>query len=78
VVARFGLWDKDYETFDTRDSVTLTARFFDFKLVLFAFLDWLVERSFKVHAFHFIQFLQLVFWEWGLRSFHGTFAFFLT
>lgn len=78
VVARFGLWDKDYETCDTRDSVTLTACFFDFKLVLFAFLNWLVERSCKVHTSDFIQFLQLVFWEGGLHSFHGTIAFFLT
>ena len=60
VVARFGLWDEDYETFDPCDSVTATAGLFDVKLVFLAFLNWLVEGTFKAHAFHLVQFVQLV------------------
>jgi hypothetical protein len=56
VVARFGLGDEDYETLDPSDSVTTTARFFDVKLVFFTFLNWLVEGTFKAHAFHLIRF----------------------
>jgi hypothetical protein len=74
MVAWFSVRDKDYETFDTCDSITLTTRFFDFKLVLIAFLDWFVERSFKARALHLIQFVQLVFQQCRLRSFHGTLA----
>ena len=63
VVARFGLWDEDYEAFDSCYSVTATASLFDVKLVLFAFLNWLVEGMFHAHSFHLIQFVQLVFRE---------------
>jgi hypothetical protein len=56
VVARFSLGDEDYETLDPSDSVTTTARFFDVKLVFFTFLNWLVEGTFKAHAFHLIRF----------------------
>jgi hypothetical protein len=56
VVARFGLGDKDHEALDPSDSVTTTARLFDVKLVLLAFLNWLVEGTFKAHAFHLIHF----------------------
>jgi hypothetical protein len=56
VVARFGLGNEDYETLDPSDSVTTTARFFDVKLVFFTFLNWLVEGTFKAHAFHLIRF----------------------
>jgi hypothetical protein len=56
VVARFSLGNEDYETLDPSDSVTTTARFFDVKLVFFTFLNWLVEGTFKAHAFHLIRF----------------------
>ncbi len=52
LVARFGLWDKDYKAFDPCDSVTATASLFDLNFVLLAFLYWLVEGAFKAHAFH--------------------------
>ena len=56
VVARFGLGDEDYEAFDPSDSVTATARLFDVKFVFFTFLNWLVDGTFKAHAFHLIRF----------------------
>jgi hypothetical protein len=37
-----------------------TASFFDFKLILLTFLNWLVEGTFKAHALHLVQFVQLV------------------
>jgi hypothetical protein len=52
VVARFGLRNEDYETFDPCYSVTSTAGLLDVKFVLFAFLNWLVEGTFKAHVFH--------------------------
>ena len=52
VVARFGLWDEDYETLDSGYSVTATASLLDVKFVLFTFLNWLVEGTFKAHMFH--------------------------
>ena len=60
VVTRFGLWDEYYEAFDSSDSVTATAGLFNVKLVLFALLNWLVEGTFKAHAFHLIHLIQLV------------------
>ncbi len=60
VVTRFGLWDEYYEAFDSSDSVTATAGLFNVKLVLFALLNWLVEGTFKAHAFHLIHLVQLV------------------
>jgi hypothetical protein len=56
VVARFSLGNEDHEALDPSDSVTATARFFDVKLVFFTFLNWLVEGTFKAHAFHLICF----------------------
>jgi len=56
VVARFSLGDEDHEALDPSDSVTATARLFDVKLVFFTFLNWLVEGTFKAHAFHLIRF----------------------
>ncbi len=50
LIARFGLWDKDYEAFDPCDSVTATAGLFDLDFILFPLLNWLVERAF--HTFH--------------------------
>ncbi len=52
VIARFGLWNEDYETFDPGYSVTATASLLDVKFVLFAFLNWLVEGTSRAHAFH--------------------------
>jgi hypothetical protein len=46
------LWDEDYEAFDPCDSVTATAGLFDLYFVLLPFLYWLVEGTFKAHAFH--------------------------
>jgi hypothetical protein len=60
VVTRFGLWDEYYEAFDSSDSVTATAGLFDVKLVLLAFLNWLVEGTFETHVFHLILLIQLV------------------
>jgi hypothetical protein len=60
VVARFGLWNKDYEAFDPCDSVTATAGLFDVKLVFLAFLNWFVDGTFKAHSIHLIQLVQLV------------------
>jgi hypothetical protein len=54
VVARFGCGDEDYEAFDSCDSVTATASLFDVKLILLAFLNWLVDGTFKAHAFHLV------------------------
>ena len=54
LIARFGLWNEDYETLDSCDPVTASAGLFDFKLVFFAFLNWLVEGTFEAHAFHLI------------------------
>jgi len=55
-IARFGLWDEDYEALDSCDSVSATAGLFDFEFVFFAFLNWLVEGTFIAHAFHLVQF----------------------
>ncbi len=60
VVTRFGLWDEYYEAFDSSYSVTATAGLFNVKLVLFTLLNWLVEGTFKAHAFHLIHLVQLV------------------
>ncbi len=60
MVTRFGLWDENYETFDPCDSVTATASLFDVKLVLLALLNWLVEGTFRAHAFHLVHLVQLV------------------
>jgi len=59
-IARFGLRNKDYEALDPSYSVTATASLFDFKLILLTFLNWLVEGTFKAHAFHLVRFVQLV------------------
>jgi hypothetical protein len=53
-IARFGLWDEDYEAFDSCDSVTATAGLFDLNLVFLAFLNRLVEGTFIAHAFHLV------------------------
>jgi hypothetical protein len=60
MVARFGLGYENYEAFDSGDSVAATADFFNVKLVLLTFLNWLVEGTFRAHAFHLVQFVQLV------------------
>jgi len=54
LIARFRVWDKDYEAFNPCDSVTATASLFDFNLVFFPFLYWLVEGTFGAHAFHLV------------------------
>ena len=59
-VSRFGLWDENYETLDPCDSVTATASLLDVKLVLLAFLNWLLEGTLIAHAFHLVQCVQLV------------------
>jgi len=59
-IARFGLWNKDYEALDPSYSVSSTASLFDLKLVLLTFLNRLVEGTFKAHAFHLVRFVQLV------------------
>jgi hypothetical protein len=60
VVARFRLWNEDYEALDSSDSVTATAGLFNVKFVFFTFLNWLVEGTFKAHSFHLVLFIQLV------------------
>jgi hypothetical protein len=60
MVARLGLWNEDYETLDPSYSVTARASLLDVKLVFFAFLNWLIEGTFKAHAFHLVHFVQLV------------------
>jgi hypothetical protein len=60
MVARLGLWDEDYETLDPSYSVAATAGLLDVKFVFLTFLNWLVEGTFKAHAFHLVQFVQLV------------------
>jgi len=52
LIARFRLGDKDNEAFDPCDSVTTTARLFDLNLVFLPLFHWLVEGTFKAHAFH--------------------------
>ena len=54
MVTRFGLWDENYETLYSCDSVTATAGLLDVKFVLFALLNWLVEGTFKAHVFHLV------------------------
>ena len=60
VVARFGLWDENYEPLNPSDSVTATASLFDVELVLLTLLNWFVEGTFKAHAFHLVCLVQLV------------------
>ena len=55
-IARFRVGDKDYEAFNPCDSVSATARFFDFNFVFFPFFYWLVEGTFIAHAFHLVHF----------------------
>jgi hypothetical protein len=52
LIARLGLWDEDYEAFDPCDSVAAATGLFDLNFVFLPFLDWLVEGTFKTHAFH--------------------------
>jgi len=60
VVARFGLWNEDYETLNPSYSVSTTASLFDVKFVFLTFLNRLVEGTLKAHTFHLVQFVQLV------------------
>ena len=60
VIARFGLRNKDYEAFYSGYSVSTTADFFYVKVVLLAFLNWLLVGTFIADAFHLVQCVQLV------------------
>jgi hypothetical protein len=51
-VARFGLWDENYEAFDPSDSVTATACLFDLNFVFLPLFHWLVEGTFITHTSH--------------------------
>jgi len=52
LIARFGLWDEDYEAFDPCDTIAAATGLLDFNFVFLPFLDWLMEGAFIAHAFH--------------------------